>query len=885
MHEATYREMKVKDISPADYNPRTIAEEALDGLGNALDKFGLVQPLVWNERTRTLVGGHQRLKVLISKGVKKVTVAVVDLSETDEKALNVSLNNPAIAGQFDDGLQSLLLELQVNDEDLFSDLHLEALLDKSADRAQAVATLQQRFVVPPLSVLDAKQGYWQDRKRAWLNLGIDSVEGREQDLALGSGDNDVGHKIRAAGSTTSVFDPVLCEVAYKWFCPPGGRILDPFAGGSVRGVVAARLGYHYTGVEIRPEQVEANRRQWEDIGPAPVPPKPTIDDNIVDRTPIEEHGGYLVKRDDAFVAGGQPGGKARTCYSLAKGAPGLVTAGSRQSPQVNIVAGIAKKLGVPCRVHVPAGDYTPELWAAEAAGAEVVQHTPGHNSVIVKRARDDAKERGWREIPFGMECEEAVTQTRGQVADLPAAVKRIVIPVGSGMSLAGLLHGLRDQGLEIPVLGVRVGAAVTKRLNKYAPDGWKDMVTIVKSKLDYHAHAPDDSLGSLVLDPVYEAKCLPFLEEGDLLWVVGCRETTAVKNWARERSPTAKQWKFSAKWGQKRVNCTLDGIQKVCGGICCSNPKFWPPKSGTKQSPKCDHLGVAGCTLAEPDKPFTCLLYPYVLNKSDTLVMHRRVPMLSAPCGKNYGNGPMLVEAVHENLVTLFGQVAADRVLENTKAGIDTWVDVTARMVRELAREKTWTAGNVVPKPRRSDEDLPHAIELTEGSTEWILGDSAQMDELVPTDAEYDMIWACPPYFDLEVYSDNEADGSVFKDYDKFIHWYREIFRSCVARLKENRFLAVVVGEVRAKTGDKGAYRGFVPDTIRVMTELGLHYYNEAILLTMMGSVSLRAAPPFKAARKLGKTHQNVLVFYKGNPRQVGEHFPVSDLIVDSGPE
>jgi DNA modification methylase len=66
-------------------------------------------------------------------------------------------------------------------------------------------------------------------------------------------------------SDTSIFDPVLCELVYRWFCPDGGRILDPFAGGSVRGIVANYLGYHYTGIDIRQEQVDSNREQALDI--------------------------------------------------------------------------------------------------------------------------------------------------------------------------------------------------------------------------------------------------------------------------------------------------------------------------------------------------------------------------------------------------------------------------------------------------------------------------------------------------------------------------------------------------------------------------------------------------------------------------------------------
>jgi DNA modification methylase len=73
-----------------------------------------------------------------------------------------------------------------------------------------------------------------------------------------------------AGGGTSIFDPVVCEIAYRWFSPPGGTVLDPFAGGSVRGIVASRLGRQYVGIELRPEQVEANRAQLHLAGdPAP----------------------------------------------------------------------------------------------------------------------------------------------------------------------------------------------------------------------------------------------------------------------------------------------------------------------------------------------------------------------------------------------------------------------------------------------------------------------------------------------------------------------------------------------------------------------------------------------------------------------------------------
>ena len=59
----------------------------------------------------------------------------------------------------------------------------------------------------------------------------------------------------------SVFDPALCELIYNWYVPKNGEILDPFCGGSVRGIVSNYLGYKYTGIDIRQEQIDSNREQ------------------------------------------------------------------------------------------------------------------------------------------------------------------------------------------------------------------------------------------------------------------------------------------------------------------------------------------------------------------------------------------------------------------------------------------------------------------------------------------------------------------------------------------------------------------------------------------------------------------------------------------------
>ncbi len=121
--------------------------------------------------------------------------------------------------------------------------------------------LREQFIEPPFSVLDTKTGNWQRRKKLWSSLGIKSEVGRDSVVI----NMDTTKKDKNSASYVSIFDPALCEVLYKWFCDENGSILDPFAGGSVRGIVANKLGYKYTGIDIRHEQIDSNREQGLDI--------------------------------------------------------------------------------------------------------------------------------------------------------------------------------------------------------------------------------------------------------------------------------------------------------------------------------------------------------------------------------------------------------------------------------------------------------------------------------------------------------------------------------------------------------------------------------------------------------------------------------------------
>ena len=127
--ETRIESRKLSDLTPADYNPRQISDRALSGLRESVTRFGLVQPIIVNERTGNVVGGHQRRKVLEAEGVDEVDVVVVDIEPREERALNVALNNPHISGDFTDDLDSMLEGIARETPDLFDALRLDDLYD------------------------------------------------------------------------------------------------------------------------------------------------------------------------------------------------------------------------------------------------------------------------------------------------------------------------------------------------------------------------------------------------------------------------------------------------------------------------------------------------------------------------------------------------------------------------------------------------------------------------------------------------------------------------------------------------------------------------------------------------------------------------------------
>jgi DNA modification methylase len=254
-----------------------------------------------------VLAGNHTMRALGAEGYETARCEIVTCDDDEARRINLADNKLAELGAYDnDALAELLSYMDgdyegtgYTDEDvmrLITPPDIDDLAgddDGPAPEPEENPTLADRFLIPPFDVLDARQGWWRSRKKQWLSLGMRSEIGREGNLvfegmakadpkyydkkraveqaigrALTSAEFEADHYVRpddAVASGTSVFDPVLCELAYRWFCPPGGTILDPFAGGSVRGIIAGILGRPYRGNDLRPEQVESNREQRDEF--------------------------------------------------------------------------------------------------------------------------------------------------------------------------------------------------------------------------------------------------------------------------------------------------------------------------------------------------------------------------------------------------------------------------------------------------------------------------------------------------------------------------------------------------------------------------------------------------------------------------------------------
>lgn len=155
----------------------------------------------------------------------------------------------------------------------------------------------------------------------------------------------------------------------------------------------------------------------------------------------------------------------------------------------------------------------------------------------------------------------------------------------------------------------------------------------------------------------------------------------------------------------------------------------------------------------------------------------------------------------------------------------------------------------------------------------WVHGDSVDVPVLVKPVNNFDLMFSCPPYGDLEVYSEDPRDLSTL-DADGFDEKYAQIIANASTVMADNSFAVFVVGDYRDKDG---FYQNFPAKTCAAFESAGWRLYNEMILITAVGSLSLRVTGQFTSSRKVGKSHQNVLCFCRGNPKEFTRKWPAYD--------
>ncbi len=174
---------------------------------------------------------------------------------------------------------------------------------------------------------------------------------------------------------------------------------------------------------------------------------------------------------------------------------------------------------------------------------------------------------------------------------------------------------------------------------------------------------------------------------------------------------------------------------------------------------------------------------------------------------------------------------------------------------------------------REQYEDLQVRYTNLAGSASWIWGDAdADLKAMVRAN----MVFTCPPYYNLEQYTKDPRDLSRQPSYADFLHKYSSILCKAAESLNDNSFFVIVVSEVREECRgiEKSNFVGLVPDTIYILRDkCSLHYYNEIIVMNNIGSLPIRAPKYFDQSRKIGRMHQNCLVFYKGDLSKIEEKF------------
>lgn len=261
-----FKLVPIEQIVPNPKNNNRHSIEQINAIAKLIKAHGFREPLTISNRSGFLNCGHARLEAATNLGMKEVPVIYQDFASEAEEYQHMTADNEiARWAELDfQGVYDALKEIPEIDTSLLGieDFKLPDSLINDDDKKEGVS-LSDKFGVPPFSIFDTRQGYWQDRKRKWNSIGIKSDHGRNvnSNTKIDDLENEFKTGFESVAPATSIFDPVLCELIYRWFTAEKDLIIDPFSGGSVRGIIASLTKRQYIGIDLREEQIIANRNQ------------------------------------------------------------------------------------------------------------------------------------------------------------------------------------------------------------------------------------------------------------------------------------------------------------------------------------------------------------------------------------------------------------------------------------------------------------------------------------------------------------------------------------------------------------------------------------------------------------------------------------------------
>jgi DNA modification methylase len=262
------KKIKISEIKLNPNNPRLIKDDKFEKLVKSIKDFPEmldIRPIVVNS-DMVILGGNMRFKACKEAGLKEVPIIIAD-NLTEEQQREFLIKDNVSGGEWDWNLLSEWDTEQLEEWglDVPSFETDEVLNEKDDNELLAIEKLSDRYLIPPFSILNTRDGLWQERKKNWKLLIKDFGESREE--TLGSGGITIDENSSSwmhnpkLGNGVSLLDPVLSELINLWFGLPNSKTFDCFAGDSVFGYVSSYMGNSFTGIELRKEQTDLNNER------------------------------------------------------------------------------------------------------------------------------------------------------------------------------------------------------------------------------------------------------------------------------------------------------------------------------------------------------------------------------------------------------------------------------------------------------------------------------------------------------------------------------------------------------------------------------------------------------------------------------------------------